>query len=451
MLLGAFTVLAQQRQDAFRHQRHEGLFPLCAGCHVMDGPREAWYPATALCARCHDGQQEERVTWAGPTREPGNLRFDHASHQRAAAREQQTLDCAACHSAAGGTGRMNVAEAEPATCFGCHTHQATNHLSDAPCAECHVPLAESTLTTESVAALPEPPDHEREDFLLHHAPSGEALNCEFCHVREQCAACHVNARSVPAITRLPASPASLRLPPIEAHHPRPESHERADFATNHGNVAKTESCATCHTRESCMNCHTGRLPDEVAALTPASQSSTQGVTIQRAVPITHAAPGFVTDHGNLAATDPAECSTCHTRQSCEQCHDSPDRAAFHPPDFMLSHSAAAYTGRLECSNCHDPRIFCRDCHAQGGQTSSGRLASSVFHDAEPLWLLRHGGAARRGLEACASCHTQRDCLQCHSTLGAFKVSPHTRDFDARRAQQRNPIICKACHIGDPIR
>jgi hypothetical protein len=310
-------------------------------------------------------------------------------------------------------------------------------------------LAQSSLTTDAVAALPRPPDHGRADFGARHG--AEPGNCSFCHVREQCASCHVNASREPAIQQIATAPASFQPPVMQVRYPTPASHSQPDFAARHGAAARTADCATCHTRESCTTCHTGRVPEPVATLTPASESSAQGVSIERSVPITHAAPSFVSDHGNAAATDPANCTSCHTRQSCEECHDSPGRAVFHAPDFMLGHSSAAYTGRLECSNCHDPRVFCRDCHTRTGQTSSGRLASHVLHDAEPLWLLRHGGAARRGLESCTSCHAQRDCLQCHSTLGAFKVSPHTQDFDARQAQKRNPIICKACHIGDPIR
>jgi hypothetical protein len=81
--------------------------------------------------------------------------------------------------------------------------------------------------------------------------------------------------------------------------------------------------------------------------------------------------------------------------------------------------------------------------------TGGRLGRG-FHDAEPLWLLRHGQAARQGLESCASCHEQSQCMQCHSALGAFKVSPHGPDFDPRRAQKRNAAICLVCHLTDPL-
>jgi hypothetical protein len=85
-----------------------------------------------------------------------------------------------------------------------------------------------------------------------------------------------------------------------------------------------------------------------------------------------------------------------------------------------------------------------------GMQTQGRLDPG-FHDAEPFWLLRHARAARQGLESCTSCHTQRDCLQCHSQIGAFQISPHGPNFDARRAQRRNPTICFACHVSDPLR
>jgi hypothetical protein len=123
---------------------------------------------------------------------------------------------------------------------------------------------------------------------------------------------------------------------------------------------------------------------------------------------------------------------------------------FHPPNFVLRHAAAGYGRRLECATCHNTQLFCRDCHRNSaGLGSTGRLGPR-YHDAEPIWLLRHGQAARQTLETCTSCHTQRDCMQCHSTLGAFRVSPHGPGFDARGAQRANPQICRACHVGDPL-
>ena len=52
-----------QVADSFPHADHEGLFPLCAGCHVgiETGVRDNFYPDPSVCARCHDGQREPTV------------------------------------------------------------------------------------------------------------------------------------------------------------------------------------------------------------------------------------------------------------------------------------------------------------------------------------------------------------------------------------------------------
>ncbi|MDE3052397.1 MAG: hypothetical protein KGJ70_00820, partial [Gemmatimonadota bacterium] len=66
-----------------------------------------------------------------------------------------------------------------------------------------------------------------------------------------------------------------------------------------------------------------------------------------------------------------------------------------------------------------------------------------------LWLLNHGQAARQNLEACAACHTQASCAQCHSATGGWGVNPHPPSFDAKRAARNNPQSCLACHAKVP--
>ena len=59
----------------------------CEGCHLAmeSADSAAHYPAASLCARCHDGVDAPRVTWAGPAQVLTNLRFDHEVHARAVA------------------------------------------------------------------------------------------------------------------------------------------------------------------------------------------------------------------------------------------------------------------------------------------------------------------------------------------------------------------------------
>ena len=261
-------------------------------------------------------------------------------------------------------------------------------------------------------------------------------------------ACHVNAATVPAVTRMAVAPPSLALPPMTARYEEPASHIAASFARDHGDGIQPGSCAACHARDDCAACHVPPLPAVATALPARASSAAPGAVLQRSEPASHAASGFSTAHAAAAAADAASCTACHTRTSCSECHDAQRRAVFHADNYMARHSADAYGRRLECSGCHETRTFCHDCHRQLGMQTEGRL-NPGFHDAEPLWLLRHGGAARRTLESCTTCHRQQDCLQCHSTLGAFRINPHGSGFDAGTARRRNPIICKACHIGDP--
>lgn len=167
------------------------------------------------------------------------------------------------------------------------------------------------------------------------------------------------------------------------------------------------------------------------------------------MPLSHASRFFDEQHAALAASQPGSCAACHERTFCSDCHESASTPTYHPRNFEAQHASAAYNRRLECSTCHEVRTFCRACHIQQGMETQGRL-NPGFHDAEPLWLLRHARAARQGLESCTTCHRQRDCMQCHTQIGAFKINPHGPDFDARRAYQRNSVICFACHVTDPM-
>jgi hypothetical protein len=486
-LLLAFATSGLLVRQEFPHNEHAELFPLCQGCHlgVSTNDSSAFYPAAELCGRCHDGVQADRVEWTGPVPVIGNLRFDHDAHARAVA-DSVTLDCENCHSPPD-SGRMVVERGIVANCLGCHTHRASDHIVDADCATCHLPLAETAFPAERILELPIPPNHESDGFLpqTHGALAKESVaSCSTCHTRERCTSCHVNAATVQAIAQVPAAGPALALPRFAARYPAPSSHQSRGWIEDHPEIASVQACSTCHTRDDCQTCHRAALPAVVAALPARRDVEAPGVTTLLAVvPASHSDPGFARNHGPLAATSLSACTTCHTRESCADCHDrtalidvtiadaprstTPPPVAdslergvrtvepgtrFHPPTFLLRHSATAYGRRLECANCHDARVFCRDCHTQSGISTvggTGRLRST-FHDAEPLWLLRHARAARQGLESCTACHSQRDCLQCHSQLGAFRVNPHGDDFDPRRAQRRNPVICFACHVTDPL-
>ncbi len=468
----AVNLPAAEQEEPFPHLAHQGLFPLCTGCHtgIPEGDAATLYPAPASCAGCHDGVEEPRVDWRPAPRPGGILDFSHPAHAGDVAREGgEPVECADCHVAEAGP-RMAVVPLEPARCLTCHGDDPGEHVeASTNCTRCHLPLARSESGETRVGVMSRPVDHDAADFLAAHAPEGRrAVNrCATCHVQERCVSCHVDPR-LDAIQALPAAPADWRLPAMDARYPVPISHDDPAFERLHGTpLPAAAECSTCHTRNDCAACHLAPLPSPANELLPRPASSAPaaverpdtprvvrpnggpGVGLEGRLPGSHESPFFLAAHPTIAAAAAESCASCHTQSYCAACHDAPRAPGYHPPNFVTRHAAAVGSQAMECSNCHNTQAFCQQCHVEMGFGAQGRLGSG-YHDAEPLWLLRHGQGARQGLEQCASCHTQRDCLQCHSQFGAFKVNPHGPDFDPVRARERNPWICSACHIGGAL-
>jgi hypothetical protein len=169
------------------------------------------------------------------------------------------------------------------------------------------------------------------------------------------------------------------------------------------------------------------------------------------MPATHTA-SFREGHGAEASARPATCSGCHVRTQCLDCH-RPDpsttntRESYHPAAFLTRHPSQAWSRQANCSDCHNPGQFCQTCHVQSGLTAgANRLGGRGYHDAIPNFSLGHGQAARQSLESCASCHAERDCTACHSSVaGGFRFSPHGPGFNSERLLKKNPSFCVACH------
>ena len=513
LLCGVTAAWTARRADTgFPHAKHAKLFPTCLGCHagITTGDSAAMYPAVALCARCHDGTIEKTVSWTGAAFMATNLRFSHTEHARDALQKGDTLRCATCHEQANGAGKwMAVGPPRPETCITCHTHRAPEHLAaEAKCATCHVPLAQArTLTASAIGAFPRPASHERADFLESHAPSSPeaAQSCATCHARESCERCHVNSGMLAAVNGLaPDARVASLMTGRRAVYPVPDDHRTGSWAYAHAGAARRDvaSCANCHARSSCTTCHIGAGGATLIARLPLAQpGKAQGVVLRDAsaqwpaapphtvvrpsaldvsppptLPASRADtgrggarrdtaaaprdsggvhrvrvhwPGFVTAHGSIAATGQMTCSNCHQQSFCTSCHDGESRTQhFHPANFLARHAVEAYGRESDCARCHSPEAFCRSCHLNTGMAVRGRNLAA-FHTGQPLWLLQHGQAARQSLESCVSCHQQRDCMRCHSTLG-WGVNPHGPGFDARRMQSKNRLVCLECHVSDPL-
>jgi hypothetical protein len=453
---GAGRVVAGALQDRFDHWKHAALFPSCLGCHVgvSDSTASLW-PRPADCSDCHDGTVEETVEWAPPVAAPAtNLHFTHPRHASAVARAHadSTVQCRDCH-AQRGADRMRVEFAVVKNCFDCHGIAAA-HLEapDTACATCHVPLVQAVrLTREEVGDFPVPESHRQSGFAtvghgkLARAGTPISASCATCHARDFCTECHVNAPNVPAIQALAPDPRSLaHTAELEA----PAGHRDPAFLRRHGGQARKEAarCAVCHTQESCLACHTAS-PASVQAIPAAGPGRGRGATIRRERPTSHGLD-FSELHAEPASARPQSCSGCHTRADCLSCHrpDAADAApGYHPAGFLTSHPAAAYTRESSCSDCHNQGQFCANCHLNAGLVSPGRLRGAGYHDAKQSFLLNHGQAARQNLESCVSCHSERDCLTCHSATGGRRFNPHGPGFDPGTLLRKNSSMCTACH------
>jgi hypothetical protein len=447
-----------QTPNRFDHWQHRGLFPKCTSCHagVLDQSQTLW-PQPAACADCHDGVITETISWRPPSDpQATNLRFTHRAHAEAVRRTTRAdslLDCRSCH-AEPGANRMQVRRAVVQNCLDCHGIRAA-HLEahDSSCGTCHVPLAQAArLTRADVSEFPVPQSHKARGFGLQGhgrlakgtGPSPVSAACATCHARDFCTECHVNAPEVAAIQALEADTRSLA---IKSELKAPPSHADPGFLRRHGSAARKSavSCATCHTQESCLACHVGK-PTTVLAMAAAGPGRGKGAVIRRARPASHGAD-FSEVHGPIADARPETCSGCHVRPQCLDCH-RPNTAdatpGYHPAGFLSRHPAAAYTRETSCSDCHNTAQFCADCHVSSGLSARGRL-NAGYHDAKRSFLLGHGQAARQNLESCVACHSERDCLTCHSALAGQRFNPHGPGFDPATLRRKNSQACTACH------
>ena len=441
-------------QDRFNHPKHARLFPTCSTCHAGAAESGArMFPVAVDCAQCHDGTIEPRIDFEPRSvMTPSNLKFTHERHAAAARDTVLTTRCEECH-AERNAPRMTVQHTVVGNCLSCHKLPPT-HLAvpDSACVTCHLPLARvAHYTREDVARLPAPPSHEAPEFgLAGHGTGATSASCATCHAREFCASCHVNA---PEVAPIRALESDARSTAIETTLRTPSSHRAPDFLSTHRKsaAARGASCATCHTQESCEACHMAPAPSQVRSLASAGPGRAMGAQVERKEPATHT-ERFRENHGPEASASPASCMGCHVRTQCLECH-RPDpsgtnpREAYHPAAFLTRHPSEAWSRQANCSDCHNPGQFCQTCHLQSGLTAgTNRLGGRGYHDAVPNFSLGHGQAARQSLESCASCHAERDCTACHSSVGGgFGFSPHGPNFNSERLLKKNPSLCVACH------
>jgi hypothetical protein len=241
----------------------------------------------------------------------------------------------------------------------------------------------------------------------------------------------------------------------------PENHQAAGFWLQHGQQANADAtlCAVCHQREYCSGCHVNAFDVRAIQSLPSSPATAEyAASKEWLAPPTHT-PLFLEDHKALAAGMTENCQVCHVvEEQCQTCHlgsetlerrrTVTDLDLYHPFNFMQQHSTAAFNQETECASCHNVEVYCRDCHSNLGYASGGRTDTG-FHNESAAFQFGHGQAARQGLEACAACHAQEDCLQCHSAKAGRNINPHGPGFDAEKLRKKNEGLCLFCHWSVP--
>ena len=429
LAIAAGGLAASLARDDFDHVKHAKLFPTCEACHagVAAGDFATTWPTPDGCAACHDGTIEERVEWtARPGPALSNLRFTHPRHAPAELREagrDSILDCADCHLEPR-TAWMHVVRAGPDRCLACHGISVA-HLEapDSACATCHLPLAQATaLPAERIRAFEAPASHQAPDFGLGG---------------------------------------------------------HGQLATA-GTDAVAASCATCHAKEFCVTCHVD-APETRAIQALASDPRSLLLEASLASPASHGRADFLENHRKDAGKDAAACQTCHTRESCLQCHLAQPKAAralyaagpgrgmgaattrrrppSHGQDFSEAHAGPATSRPQSCAACHSITT-CLDCHRPNPADGQTRVAGPVGSGARgyhpPAFLTRHPSAAYAQETECADCHNVSTfCQTCHAQAGLRSAGSLTAGFhDAMRfflsghgqAARQSLESCVSCHV-----
>ena len=349
------------------------------------------------------------------------LRFNHKLHV-----EEQKMQCKTCH--AGATTSESVADRltpKGTKCDACHgtTHDDLNRVTpgdDATgkCNFCHLGYKEGDGNLVAKFDIPRP-----NMVFSHKKHAVRNINCQQCHGEVQ---------ELELATR-------DQLPRMRGCF---GCHQQADVAAR--GEAKA-ACETCHVKGGAQEGGRIRTAFPSGAMQPPRWLHNSQHT-----------PDFVQRHKYVAANDSQFCANCHKEDFCTACHDGRVRPRnIHPNDYLNMHAVEGRLATQKCTSCHREQSFCLGCHQRVGVSMSGPTKDSGrFHPPKSEWSDpprrpgHHSFEANRNLNACVSCHIERDCVICHGGRGiGGGFNPHSGSFAGGCATQfkRNPRPCYVCH------
>jgi hypothetical protein len=360
------------------------------------------------------------------------IRFNHKWHSQTVG-----VQCTTCHAARDSDSAKDRLFPTPTTCDGCHGTDHSNLDAVLPgsatrgqCAFCHLGYAPSDGNHVAQVDVPRPNLN-----FTHKKHLGQGIKCAQCHG-------DVSQLELATRDQLPRMAGCFGC------------HQSSD-ASRH---AAKSACTTCHLRELGEGEH---VAAETLQSTGGRMRTVFATGVLKPPQWLHDSqhtPDWIQRHREVAAADSQFCANCHTEDYCTNCHDGRVRPrSIHPADYISMHPVEARMATQRCTSCHQEQSFCLTCHMRLGITMSGPSGvkeSGRFHPPKSTWSEvpvgpgHHAFEAERNLNACVSCHTERDCVACHGGAGiGGGFNPHNAGFMARCSTQfrRNPRPCLVCH------
>ena len=231
----------------------------------------------------------------------------------------------------------------------------------------------------------------------------------------------------------------------------------------HDGIARPNAERLRPTLATCIGCHEHR--DRFAMRD--CQSCHTNLARELRPPPSHMVHGddFLPRHAAAAVAAEELCASCHRDRFCASCHgatvpalpesigfDDPFAAGMHRAGFRARHAEASRAEPGLCITCHTEQS-CRDCHSEREVSAPVGVSRQSPHPAGWVGIgpgqNQHGPAARRDPVACASCHGgagEMLCVDCHR-VGGVGGSPHPPGWSSRKDMREVP--CRACHVGVP--